>query len=106
MFFAFRVEDRNLSTFTNIQKKQIIQFQKFVMKKPDGFCCVCMKMLYPEEQKYRDIGNSEGLPCLDWRLTPITKEIRGEVKYMVCSSHVKCPQDKFLKFEYPGGYLT
>ncbi|KAG1038428.1 hypothetical protein G6F43_012689 [Rhizopus delemar] len=25
---------------------------------------------------------------------------------MVCSSHVKCPQDKFLKFEYPGDMLS
>ncbi|KAI9364546.1 hypothetical protein BD770DRAFT_378346, partial [Pilaira anomala] len=64
MFFSWRLEDTNLSTFSHFEKNQINSFQKFVMCKPDGFCSVCMMVLYPDEQKYREFDNPKTIPCL------------------------------------------
>lgn len=101
MFFSWRIEDPNLSTFNPTQKKQIKTFRKFVMRKPDGFCCVCMNVLYPEDQRYRQIIDVANLPCLDWKLQPLTKPDNEEMK-MVCKRHLKIDESKFYKMKYPG----
>lgn len=104
MFFSFKVADRNLSTFNKIEQNQINKFQTYIMSKPDGFCSVCMKVLYPEDQKYRLIRDPEHLPCIDWKLKPKTKMFGTNKLYMVCSTHfnLNCKEEDFLRYAYPG----
>lgn len=101
-YFRFRVEDRNLSTFAVEQRDQIKSFQKFIMQKPNGHCSFCMKLLYPEDQKYRRIGSPRDLPCLQWKIEPITKQEKNQAIYMVCLKHRKMDETNILRFAYPG----
>lgn len=105
-FSRFRLQNNDLATFSTVEKRQIKDFQTYIMKKPGGFCCMCMKLLYPEEQKFRAINNPEGLPCRNWRLEPLTKDVNGELKYMACSTHWKIGEDDCVRFVYPGNLIT
>lgn len=100
--FRFRVESRDLHSFPPTQRHEIKRFQTFILKKPDGHCSFCMKMLYPEEQKYRKVRLPNELPCLDWNIQPKTKNIRGEQHYMVCTTHRKADETRIVRFSYPG----
>lgn len=104
MFYSFRVTNRNLSTFSAAEKKQITDFQKFINQKPDSFCCVCMKVLYPEQRKYRYIKEPHSLPCLAWKLQPMVNE-KDNSRYLVCGYHLKTEEDDFPRYEYPGLFL-
>ena len=103
MIHTFRVRDNNLSSFTAVQKRQVKAFQDFVMKKPDGFCSICLKVLYPEDQHYRSINTETPLPCLDWKLEPLSDTEDDSMK-MVCKEHVHTLPVEFSKFSmmYPG----
>ncbi|CEP09614.1 hypothetical protein [Parasitella parasitica] len=62
-----------------------------------------MKLLYPEEQKYRKILQVDELPCHDWKLQPIVKgEGRNKGSIMVCGKHKKIEESKIVRFAYPG----
>jgi len=98
---TFKVNDINLSTFSKIEKRQIKSFQKFVNQKPDGFCCVCLTLLYPEQQYFRDFPNDEHCYCIKWKIEPIFLEDTPSMK-MVCKSHLKSNLANFKPFEYPG----
>lgn len=104
MLYRFRVQDRNLSTFNAQQKRQIKKFQGFIMQKPDSFCCVCMKVLYPEERKYRQIENVNNLSCIEWKLQPLLKPGSNDL-YIVCSTHYRMEEERFPKYAYPGLYI-
>lgn len=101
MFMSYRLEDPNLSTFGIFQKKQIKSFQNFIMKKPDGFCSVCMVVLYPEEQHYRTFSNLDNIPCISWNLQPLVSS-SNESERMVCKKHKKFDESKFPLMNYPG----
>lgn len=103
MFYSFRVGNNNLSSFTNAQKNQVKRFQDFIMEKPDGFCCLCLKVLYPEERRFRTFEDETNLPCLSWKLQPLC-DSEDPAKKMVCKSHVNTPEEDFvsLKMVYPG----
>lgn len=101
MFMSYRIEDPNLSTFDLFKKKQIKVFQDYIMCKPDGFCCVCMVVLYPEEQHYREFTDPDNIPCLAWNLLPLAHP-SNEAKRMVCASHKKGLESRFLRMNYPG----
>lgn len=101
MFFAFRVQDNSLSSFNAVQRKQIKAFQAFIMEKPDSYCCVCLKLLYKKERKFREITDPSKLPCLDWNKHPL---MEGD-KYIVCSKHKSIEEDQFIGFVYPGMYI-
>ena len=102
MFHTFRVQNPNLSTFTKVEQRQILNFQKFINQKPDGFCCVCLKVLYPEEQKYRKFDPEFAILCLKWKMEPIVDSDNQEEK-MVCKDYTKS-LEFFKEFEYPGKY--
>ena len=103
MFYSFRVRDNNLSSFTATQKRQVKAFQDFVMKKPDGFCCICLRVLYPEDQHFRNISTEISLPCWDWKLQPLTQPGDESMK-MVCKEHIHTLATDFpgLSTVYPG----
>lgn len=101
-YFVFRVEDMNLSSLSDDERNQINSFQTFIMQKPNGYCSFCMKLLYPEDQKYRKVQFPLDLPCLQWKLRPITKQQKNEDYYMVCARHWKMDETKILRFAYPG----
>jgi len=101
MFSRFRSQDLGLSSFTNVEKKRITRFQEFINMKPDGFCCICMKILYPEEKRYRTYFSPHNLPCHEWQLEPLIKEDTTNM-YMVCASHVKTIESDITHFVYPG----
>ncbi|CAO3639536.1 unnamed protein product [Mucor hiemalis] len=80
------------------------------METPDGFCCICMKILYPEQQKYSKFNDPSSIPCIKWKLTPLFKEESNqEIKYMVCSDHIEHTNDEneenYTIFEYPGDLI-
>lgn len=106
MFYAFRLTDNNLSSLTRAQKKQVLSFQDFVMQKPDGFCCVCLKVLYPEDQFFRNISSAANLPCMEWKLQPICNA-DDETMKMVCKSHLNTAEEEFsnLSMVYPGNTI-
>lgn len=101
MFFSWRIENPNLSTFNAFQKKQIKSFQEFTLLKPDGFCCICMQVLYPEDQKFRTFPETFGFPCLKWKLIPLSN-LDDESKKMVCIQHLKMHESEFVLYNYPG----
>ena len=101
MFFSWRIENPNLSTFNKTQRNQIQSFQNFISQKPDGFCCVCLELLYPENQKYRLFINEDYVYCLKWKLTPLCMANDPNMK-MVCKAHLKSDLANFKPFEYPG----
>jgi len=101
MQYRFRVQDLNFSSFTALEKRRIASFQNFIKKRPDGYCCVCMKILYPEERKYRQIDCPENLPCLEWDMQPLLKPDCTD-KYMVCLSHTNTSEESFIRLVYPG----
>lgn len=98
MFFTWRTEDTNLPTFNSTQKKQIKTFNKFFMHKPDGFCCVWITVLYPEEQKYRKFSPDFVIPCNAWKHEPISHPNTPQLK-MVCKTHWKKDESK-ISFPY------
>jgi hypothetical protein len=73
-FFRYRISDKRLCTFDDLPhlKKEINKFQKFISQKPDGYCSACMRVLYPEERKYRYIKDPANLPCIEWKLPALT----------------------------------
>ncbi|KAG1050279.1 hypothetical protein G6F43_007438 [Rhizopus delemar] len=103
MFYAFRFDDNNLSSFTRAQKRQVQVVQDFIMEKPGGFCCVCLKVLYLEDQCFRAIDNDANLPCLQWKMQPLCNS-GDETMKMVCKTHVNTAEDEFpsLSMMYPG----
>lgn len=109
-YFRFRVEDLRLHSLSKKERTQVVRFQEFIMQKPDGFCCICMKFLYPEDQKYSSFNDPSSLPCIDWKLTPLCKEIsENEKLYMVCNDHVEHTNEEneetYIRFVYPGNFL-
>lgn len=96
----FRFQDHSLGSLSREEKRQIIEFQKFINQKPDGYCSVCMRMLYPEERAYREISEPTELNCVRWNLAPIMD--RTGRKYMVCKSHRKTSESEFPVYVYPG----
>lgn len=106
MFYSFRLRDNNLSSFSRTQRNQVKKFQEFIMKRPDGFCCICLKVLYPEDQYYRAFDNEENLPCLNWKMQPIRNPDNETLK-MVCKAHINTAEVDFpsLSMVYPGTVL-
>lgn len=102
----FRIQDNSLSSFSNPEKEQIIAFQKYAAQKPDGFCSVCLRKLYPEERRYRTIENISSLNCSQWNIDPLTISDRSVIKYMVCEDHVKIVEGDFPVYIYPGKSRT
>lgn len=98
----FRFQDNALMSFSRVERKQINDFQKFAAQKPDGTCSVCLRVLYPEEQRYRKIVDSNALNCFQWKITPFTKEERDITMYMVCPEHVRTEENNFPIYIYPG----
>jgi len=58
-----------------------------------------MKILYPEERKWRQIQNPNILPCVEWKIEPLTN--RGGL-YMVYTMHKKTSEDDIVRLVYPG----
>jgi hypothetical protein len=87
------------------EREQIQKFQKFIIKKPFGFCCVCMKVLYPVERKYRHIKNINCLSCIERKLQLMVKPGSSDI-YMVCSKHLKTDENDSPRFVYSGLYLS
>ncbi|KAI8320694.1 hypothetical protein EDC96DRAFT_582285, partial [Choanephora cucurbitarum] len=75
----------------------------FTNEKPNGFCCICLKVLYPEEQRYRKFQPEFAFPCTNWKMEPIAKSDDQEKK-MVCKDHAKSIES-FKEFEYPGDLI-
>lgn len=102
MFYAFCLGDNNLSSFTPTQK-QVQAFQDFIVEKSNGFCCICLKVLYPKDQCFRAVDNDANLPCLQWKMQPICNS-DDETMKMVCKAHVNTAKDAFpsLSMVYPG----
>lgn len=99
----FRVQDNSLMSFSRAERKQILDFQAFCAKKPDGLCCVCLRKLYAEESYYRKIENIESANCSQWNLAPLTKiDETGVTKYMVCKDHLMMREGDFPIYVYPG----
>jgi len=96
----FRFQDNSLQSFSTTQRSQIKKFQEFASKTPDGFCSVCLEVLYPEQQHFRYISNIERLNCYAWKLQPIIKNN----KFMVCKRHLKGKESDFPLYEYPGKF--
>lgn len=71
--------------FTVHQLRDIENFRAFNREIANGHCSLCMKVLYPEEQKYRELSDEHCI-CRTWRIDPV---MNAEGKYMVCSSHLK-----------------
>ncbi|KAG1489327.1 hypothetical protein G6F52_013181 [Rhizopus delemar] len=73
------------------------------MQKPDGFGCVCLKVLYPEDQFFRNISGAVNLPCMEWKLQPICIA-DDETMKMVCKFHLNTAEEEFsnLFMVYPG----
>lgn len=100
----FRYQSNALATFNKQQQDEIKKFQTFLSQKPDGFCCICLRVLYPEEKRYRTINNPESLKnCNAWKLTPLMCS-RNE-RYMVCEAHKKTDEAKLPTYVYPGKNL-
>lgn len=97
----FRFQDNSLSSFAKKERGQIERFQKFVMKTPNGFCSVCLMVLYPEEQRFRNISDKEVLSCYAWNLEPITGG-KSTKQYMVCKVHSKMAESRLPIYTYPG----
>lgn len=99
----FRFQDNSLGYFTEEERKQIKKFQDYVEKTADGFCSVCLKLLYPEEQCFRKINNEENLKnCTSWKFTPMKHQ--DDIRYMVCKAHQKMKEENFPTYFYPGMY--
>ncbi|OBZ81214.1 hypothetical protein A0J61_10737 [Choanephora cucurbitarum] len=98
----FRFQDNSLASFNTLQKKQIERFRKFTQMKPDGFCCICLCVLYKDEQAYRTIEYAESSlkNCHEWKLVPL-KNSQGN-KYMVCKAHVNTNEGELSTYVYPG----
>jgi hypothetical protein len=102
-FFRYRVADKRLCTFDEQPhlKKEIKRFQKFVSQKPDGYCSACMRVLYPEERKYRYVEDPANLPCVDWKL-PALVHPKDKRMYMFCNKHYNIDESDLPRFRYPG----
>ena len=101
----FRVQDNSLMSFSHVERKQILDFQAFSAKKPDGVCCVCLRKLYPEESFYRKIDNIDSCNCSQWGVTPLTNiDDRGTTTYMVCKDHLMMEETEFPIYIYPGTF--
>lgn len=98
----FRVQDNSLMSFDAHQRRQINDFQRFAAEKPDGTCSVCLKKLYPEERRFRNIQDTDSLNCFRWNVTPSTQIKDGRLQYMVCLDHYKQLETKFPIYIYPG----
>ena len=98
--FRLRFQDNSLNSFSTTQRSQIKKFQEFAAKTPNGFCSVCLEVLYPEQQHFRLISYAENLNCYAWKLQPMTKD--GKV--MVCKHHYKGKESDFPVYEYPGKF--
>lgn len=98
----FRFQDNSLASFDNLQKNQIVKFQKFAGMKPDEFCCICLCVLYKEEQAYRTLQDAENSlkNCYEWKLVPL-KNPQG-TKFMVCKAHVNTYENELPTYVYPG----
>lgn len=103
MFYAFRLGDNIISSFTCAQKRQVQAFQGFITEKSDDFCCVYLKTLYPKDQCFRTIDVGTSLPYMQWKMQPICNYY-NEIMKMVCKAHVNTVEDEFLSLSvaYPG----
>jgi hypothetical protein len=61
----------------------VISFTAFNNEKANGHCALCMRVLYPEEQKYRQLSD-DWLICTTWSIDPVVNE---ESLHMVCRYH-------------------
>lgn len=101
----FRFQDNSLMSFSKSQRKEIQKFHTFVAKTPDGFCSVCLKVLYREEQRYRRIANKDILNCYAWKCDPIMGSGRHKNKYMVCLAHQTMAESNLPIYVYPGKFF-
>lgn len=69
---------------TDEELDDVRSFTEFNRQTASGHCTMCMRVLYPEEQKYRQLSD-EWLICNSWNIAPITNELGS---YMVCSYHL------------------
>lgn len=69
---------------TDAELDDVRTFTEFNRQPASGHCTMCMRVLYPEEQKYRQLSD-EWLICNSWNIAPITNE---QGSYMVCSYHL------------------
>ncbi|CEP06950.1 hypothetical protein [Parasitella parasitica] len=100
----FRLQDNSLMSFTPEKRAHIKKFQEFVSQKANGTCSVCLRVLYPEERRFRLIQNIESLNCFAWNIIPLTRiASSGATEYMVCLDHYKeKDENRFPKYVYPG----
>ncbi|KAI8373439.1 hypothetical protein EDC96DRAFT_39071 [Choanephora cucurbitarum] len=101
----FRFQDNSLASFDSLQKNQIVRFQKFAGMKPDELCCICLCVLYEEEQAYRALQDAENNSknCYEWKLVPL-KNPQG-INFMVCKAHVNTYKDELPTYVYPGDLI-
>lgn len=73
--------------FIVYQRQNSIDFRHVM---PDYYCCMCLKVLYPEEVQFRRINNAESLEnllCRQWGFEVIFKE--DDLNCIaVCQEHI------------------
>ena len=55
---------------TDDQKADVRTFRAFNNEIANGHCTLCMRVLYPEEQHYKNL-TEEWLICISWKVNPI-----------------------------------
>jgi len=75
---------RNLQRLTDSELRDVAKLRAFNREKANGHCTLCMRVLYPEEQKYRGLSE-EWLICNSWNINPI---VNSEGLHMVCAFHL------------------
>lgn len=66
-----------------------------------------MKLLYPEERKYRHIKNINCLSYIERKLQPMVKPPPGSSDIcMAYSKHLKADENDSPRFVYSGLYLS
>lgn len=68
---------------TDTELEDIRDFLAFNKQTASGHCTMCMRVLYPEEQKYRTIPD-EWQICPSWKIMPLRND---EGFCMVCNYH-------------------
>lgn len=75
---------RSNMRLSRTELEDVRKFRAFNNEKANGHCTMCMRVLYPEEQKFRRL-TEEWIICRSWNINPITNE-NGD--HMVCFYHL------------------
>jgi hypothetical protein len=81
--FERNVPNRSTLRMSRAELADVISFTAFNNEKANGHCALCMRVLYPEEQKYRQLSD-DWLICTTWSIDPVVNE---ESLHMVCRYH-------------------